>query len=259
MKLKVILQRMRELAVQSANDTNTAADRHSVQKEVDQLSNEIARIGNTTQFNTQKLLDGNFSGSFQIGANENQSMSLKVGDMRSNALGVTGDVTVKYANGGTVSSGASTTTDIAKGTYDVSAVTSGGATTYNLVDTTGTTVASSTDGLTFKNTVDNTNTIVFTETVTSGKVNVTSATQATADNTVANANGGLQAGTYTFDSVKNTLIDQAGNVIANTADQKTFTNGVNTVLTLTTALTATTILLLFMVLMCQTNHLLIKL
>ncbi|MDP4145947.1 MAG: flagellin [Bacillota bacterium] len=234
-----ILQRMRELGVQSASDTNTASDRQSVQKEVDQLANEITRIGDTTQFNTQKLLDGNFSGSFQIGANQNQSMSLKIGDMRSNALGVTGDVTVKFTNGGTVTAGASTTTDIAAGTYDVSAVTSGGATTYNLVDTTGTTVAKSTDGLTFKNTVDNTNTIVFTDMVTSGKVNVTSATQATADNVFAGANGGLQAGTYTFDSVKNTLVDQAGNVIANTADGKTFTSGANTVLTLTTALTAT--------------------
>ncbi|MGE6490702.1 flagellin [Exiguobacterium sp. NPDC077395] len=53
-----ILQRMRELAVQSSNDTNTATDRKEIQKEVNQLTSEIDRIANTTEFNTQKLLDG---------------------------------------------------------------------------------------------------------------------------------------------------------------------------------------------------------
>jgi flagellin len=53
-----ILQRMRELAVQSANDTNTTADREQLQKEIDQLTAEIDRIGNTTEFNTKKLING---------------------------------------------------------------------------------------------------------------------------------------------------------------------------------------------------------
>lgn len=53
-----ILQRMRELATQSANDTNTDTDRNEIQKEMNQLSSEINRIGNTTEFNTQKLLKG---------------------------------------------------------------------------------------------------------------------------------------------------------------------------------------------------------
>lgn len=53
-----ILQRMRELAVQAANDTNTATDRLEIQKEINQLTSEINRIGNTTEFNTQKLLNG---------------------------------------------------------------------------------------------------------------------------------------------------------------------------------------------------------
>jgi len=55
---QAILQRMRELAVQSATDTNTAEDRAEIQKEINQLSSEINRIGNTTEFNTMKLLDG---------------------------------------------------------------------------------------------------------------------------------------------------------------------------------------------------------
>ncbi|MED4962679.1 flagellin [Heyndrickxia coagulans] len=53
-----ILQRMRELATQAANDTNTTDDREQIQKEMNQLTSEINRIGNTTEFNTQKLLDG---------------------------------------------------------------------------------------------------------------------------------------------------------------------------------------------------------
>jgi len=57
-----ILQRMRELAVQSANDTNTDADREELQNEVKQLKAEIDRIGNTTEFNTKKLLEGSMQG-----------------------------------------------------------------------------------------------------------------------------------------------------------------------------------------------------
>ena len=53
-----ILQRMRELSVQAANDSNTDADRAEIQKEVDQLTEEIDRISNTTEFNTKKLLNG---------------------------------------------------------------------------------------------------------------------------------------------------------------------------------------------------------
>jgi flagellin len=57
-----ILQRMRELSVQASNDTNTDTDRGELQKEMDQLIEEIDRIGNTTEFNTKKLLDGGLSG-----------------------------------------------------------------------------------------------------------------------------------------------------------------------------------------------------
>ncbi|EST55409.1 flagellin [Brevibacillus panacihumi W25] len=57
-----ILQRMRELAVQSSNDTNTDADRAELQKEIDQLIEEVDRIASTTEFNTQKLLNGDKSG-----------------------------------------------------------------------------------------------------------------------------------------------------------------------------------------------------
>ncbi|MEK4698577.1 flagellin [Solibacillus sp. FSL R7-0668] len=59
-----ILQRMRELAVQAGNDTNTTDDRGQIQKEIDQLTSEINRIGNTTEFNTKKLINGELSDSY---------------------------------------------------------------------------------------------------------------------------------------------------------------------------------------------------
>ncbi|WP_342470158.1 flagellin [Ureibacillus sp. FSL K6-3587] len=90
-----ILQRMRELAVQSSNDTNVTDDREALQKEIDQLTQEIDRIANTTEFNTQKLLDGSFKGTFQIGANEGQSINLNINKMGAAALGLTATTTVQ--------------------------------------------------------------------------------------------------------------------------------------------------------------------
>ena len=84
-----ILQRMRELAVQSSNDTNTTSDREELQKEVAELVTEIGRIASNTEFNTKKLLNGSATGlKFHIGANATQSMTLDISDMRATALSV---------------------------------------------------------------------------------------------------------------------------------------------------------------------------
>jgi flagellin len=90
-----ILQRMRELAVQSANAIYTDADRRELQAEVGQLRSEIDRIGNATEFNTRSLLDGGAGGAegsvgTQSGANGGQMSSVSIGDMRSGALGLGG-------------------------------------------------------------------------------------------------------------------------------------------------------------------------
>ena len=85
-----ILQRMRELAIQSANDTNVGVDRSEIQKEIDQLAQELTRIADTTEFNTQNLLGGNFKGKFHIGANEGQDIELRINNMNAEALGVAG-------------------------------------------------------------------------------------------------------------------------------------------------------------------------
>jgi flagellin len=92
-----IIQRMRELAVQSANDTNTGEDREKLQLEISQLVKELDRIGNTTEFNTRVLMDGEYENDgviFHIGANKDQNVTLTFSDMRSGALGVEGvDIT----------------------------------------------------------------------------------------------------------------------------------------------------------------------
>jgi flagellin len=92
-----ILQRTRELATQSANDTNTTTDRGEIQKELDQLIDEIDRIAGNTEFNTKNLTgakaaDGTFTGvaqtfTFHIGANEGQSIELSINSMDAGNLG----------------------------------------------------------------------------------------------------------------------------------------------------------------------------
>ena len=83
-----LLQRLRELSVQSANATNSQSDRSALQSEVSQVVAEIDRIANTAEFNGIKLLNGNFSNkAFQVGANANQTVSVSVNSAKTDALG----------------------------------------------------------------------------------------------------------------------------------------------------------------------------
>ena len=99
-----ILQRMRELAVQAANDTNNDNDRAELQKEVEQLIEELDRISTDTEFNTKTLLDGSLvstaSGAvvFHIGANAGQNIQLEIGDMSSSGLSVN-DINISTQSG----------------------------------------------------------------------------------------------------------------------------------------------------------------
>ncbi|KJG40313.1 flagellin [Photobacterium angustum] len=83
-----IMERMRELALQSANGSNSDKDREAMQKEMGQLQSEMNRIADTTSFGGQNLLDGSFGEkSFQIGANSNETQSLELMDVSSHSLG----------------------------------------------------------------------------------------------------------------------------------------------------------------------------
>ncbi len=121
-----ILQRMNELAVQGANDTNESIDRDAINEELSALTSELDRIASTTQFNKQNLLDGSFtSKNLQVGANSDQKISISIGEMNSKALGLhdiagttTQSQTGKKVTGFTFGKYATTGTDSTKSFSD---------------------------------------------------------------------------------------------------------------------------------------------
>jgi flagellin len=104
-----MLQRIRELAVQSSNATNSISDRAALQAEANQLTSELDRLSTTTQFNGQTLLDGTFgSANFQVGANANQVITATTGNFRTSGYG-------NYRIGASVAGTSSGTGDLTTG------------------------------------------------------------------------------------------------------------------------------------------------
>ena len=88
-----MLQRMNELAVQSANGTNMSTDRGYLDKEVQQLKSEINRVSDSTTFNEQKLLDGNFTGkALQVGSESGNEISISISAMNTTGLSLSGNI-----------------------------------------------------------------------------------------------------------------------------------------------------------------------
>ncbi|WMS87657.1 flagellin [Pleionea litopenaei] len=153
-----ILQRIRDLAVQSANGSNGASERQALQQEVSQLQAELNRIADTTTFGGKKILDGTFgSQAFQVGSNANETVSVSIGSARGTELGL---------NKLTVQANSVTTGSAAAATAGLGAITVGGA--FSTATTAG-------DGSQFKRT---------------GGLGVTSAITATGTSAFA-VNGGL--------------------------------------------------------------------
>jgi flagellin len=124
-----ILQRIRELAVQSSNSSNSASDRQALQTEVTQLGSELGRIANTTEFNGQKLMDGTMgTANFQVGANANQLISMTGANFQTNTYG-NNSVAVDGANIGTSSAAAAGSLSIngSLGSADITTTTSSSA------------------------------------------------------------------------------------------------------------------------------------
>ncbi len=86
-----MLQRVRELAVQAANDTNSATDRGYLQKEVDSLLNEINRVSSQTVYNDLNVLDGSRSGTIQVGTDSGQTVAFSIAAIDTDTLGLTND------------------------------------------------------------------------------------------------------------------------------------------------------------------------
>lgn len=116
-----MLQRIRELAVQSANATNTASDRQTLQNEIGQLTQELDRISTTTQFNGKTLFDGSFgTANFQVGANANQTITASTANLRTsnygnNQLGAAGP----GMGAGTLAAAGAEATALTAGNFDV--------------------------------------------------------------------------------------------------------------------------------------------
>jgi flagellin len=89
-----MLQRVRELAVQASNDTNSSTDRGYLQKEVDSLLNEINRVASQTVYNNKVVLDGSLSGQLQVGTDMGQNISFAIKSIDTDSLGLTGSAAV---------------------------------------------------------------------------------------------------------------------------------------------------------------------
>ncbi|MTV40775.1 flagellin N-terminal helical domain-containing protein [Duganella radicis] len=126
-----LLQRIRELAVQSANGTNSDSDRKSIQNEVSALSQELDRVANTTQFNGQNVLDGSLTSSqFQVGANSGQTIN--VGIQSAKATDIGNNTLKSVLDGGATNSSSATTTGSNAITAQNLTFTSGTGTTTNV-------------------------------------------------------------------------------------------------------------------------------
>jgi len=99
-----ILQRVRQLSIQSANATNSTTDRAALNSEVNQLVTELTRIANTTTFNGLKVLDGSYQGQqFQVGADANQTIGVSITgaratDLKNNSITLTGSGVVGFGS-----------------------------------------------------------------------------------------------------------------------------------------------------------------
>ena len=121
-----VLQRIREIAVQAANDTNTTADRSSLNSEVTALSAEIDRIAGSAQFNGKNLLDGSFgTASFQVGANAGQTISMTIDSAKNSAIGNSAGATLAGTATGTAAHTYTSGTMLLNGVTVAAAVTDG--------------------------------------------------------------------------------------------------------------------------------------
>ena len=207
-----ILQRIRQLAIQSANDSNSAGDRKALQAEVSQLTSELNRIANTTTFNGKKVLDGSFAGQkFQVGADANQTINVTISDARATALG-----NFSYN---------STNSAAAQGTEVATAA--AGALANNNFKAQAVTI----NGSLGQATIANTTLVVGStaRTVASEVNNVTGSTGVTATASTSATIGGLSAaGTFSFNLYgQNTSAIQISATVTSTSDLTSIRDAIN--------------------------------
>lgn len=244
-----ILQRMRELAIQSANTTNSSSDRTALQAEVSALTTELNRISSTTEFNNVKLLDGTFTNkNFQVGTGASDSISVSIANSAATALGTfTLNAVNTDDNDGTASLSAAAADSVAtiniatqnltvSGAQGASTISLGGAESAKTIrdavnNVTSSTGVSATAATKVKlDTLDNDGTVTFTLGDGTGNTAAISATVTTGDltnlKTAINNTTGTHGVTATIESSGTlTLSNTTGNDItilsfANTGDRK---------------------------------------
>ncbi|WP_338040039.1 flagellin [Nitrosococcus halophilus] len=180
-----LLQRVRELAVQSANDTNTDADRTSLQNEVTQLIAEMNRIASSTQFNGKSLLDGSLSNAiFHVGANADQTISVGIDDARTSRLGANATLT---STGTAVSDGQSAALTSPSGVLEIN----------------GTAITVTSDGLSTRDAAASANAVAAGINALSATTGVSATANATTANlgTITAAATGFAAGDFAINGI----------------------------------------------------------
>lgn len=207
------LQRIRELAVQSINDTNSSSDRQALNNEVNQLIAEVNRIAGSTQFNGQNILDGSLSTlTFQVGANQNQTIQVDGVDSRGSQLGasfVSGSSVTGTGLGTTLSTNDVTVNGIA---VDLSGVIADTAPTVNDVITQINAVSADSGVTAIRENTVTTPTIAYTA-AAGGSITV---------NGVSIALDGVAAGSV--EAAINAFSTQTGVTVAQAAGNLTFSN-----------------------------------
>ncbi len=221
-QISTVLQRMREIAVQSANDTNTTSDRSSLQNEVTDLSAEIDRIAGSAQFNGKNLLDGTFgTATFQVGANAGQTISVAISSAKGSSLGIGGMAT----QAGTATSTAARTNSA--GTMTINTTTIAASANDNVSYVAGAQVGT-TSALATANAINaQTGT---TNVVASARTEFSSSTVTVAGATVAFASGDLYINGANIGALAaaTTVADRLTQ-LANAINQKSGTTGVTAV------------------------------
>jgi len=207
-----ILQRIRQLAIQSANDSNSAGDRKALQAEVSQLTSELNRIANTTTFNGKKILDGSFSGQkFQVGADANQTINVTISDARATALGNYSYASTNTTAGESLSVATTAGASLAANNFNTQALTINGSLGQTTV-----LAASLADGSTARTIATEVNNVT-------GSTGVTAQARTTATLGTASA-----AGTFTFNLYgQNTSAIQVSATITSTSDLTAIRDAIN--------------------------------
>ncbi len=135
-EIQNMAQRLNELSVQSANGTLNDEDRQLIQGEVDQITQEIDRQANSVEFNGQKLLNGTFSSSAQVGANSGQTVNLSLSAVNTSSLGLAGiNVTTQAGAQAAIGSAQGAVNSIATDRADIGATVNRLQSTFNFVGT----------------------------------------------------------------------------------------------------------------------------